>query len=207
MERITIKAIKRTETGKNANHRLRQSGNIPINITGNGKSTLGSVDAKEMAKTLNTGVRAATVLNLNLEGDAEYPVIIKEVQRTPGTNSVRHIDFYKISPNKKIIAKVGINTFGSPKGTKAGGQFEHLIHELKIKSPSEDLIDNINIDVTDMEIGHQIKVSQLPMPKSWEVLLKGDPVVASVNMTRALLAAERSEKMAAGKDTAKGKKK
>lgn len=206
MEQITtLKVKKRTETGKNANHRLRNSGFIPINITGEGKSIIGSIDENEMVKCLNTGIRPATVLTLSMEGDSDHSVIIKEVQRTPGTNAIRHIDFYKIVPKKKIITKVAINTTGTPKGSKAGGQFEHIIHELKVKVPSEDLIDNISIDVSDLEINQQVKVSQLPLPKTWEVMLKGDPVVASVNMTRALLAAERSERMAASKE-AKAKK-
>ncbi|HMV42954.1 MAG TPA: hypothetical protein PKD50_10495, partial [Leptospiraceae bacterium] len=83
------------------------------------------------------------------------------------------------------------------KGSKSGGQFEHLIHELKIKSTPEDLKDLIVVDVTDLEVGQSIKVSQLNVPKSWEILINGDPIVTSVNVTKAILAAERNEKVAA----------
>ena len=109
---------------------------------------------------------------------------------------MRHIDFYKVTPGKKITAKVGVRTTGVAKGSKAGGQFEHLIHELKIKSVPEDLKDLIVVDVTELEVGQSIKVSQLDVPKSWEIITNGDPIVTSVNVTKAILAAERSEKVA-----------
>ena len=54
-----------------------------------------------------------------------------------------------------------------------------------------------------LEVGQSIKISELPVPKSWEILINGDPIVTSVNKTKALLAAERSEKLAAAKEAAK----
>ena len=133
---------------------------------------------------------------MEMEGEGTAAVFVKEIQRFPATNRVRHIDFYKVTPGKKITAKVGVRTTGVAKGSKAGGQFEHLIHELKIKSIPEDLKDLIVVDVTELEVGQSIKVSQLDVPKSWEIITNGDPIVTSVNVTKAILAAERSEKVA-----------
>ena len=133
---------------------------------------------------------------MEMEGEGKVAVFVKEIQRFPATNRVRHIDFYKVTPGKKITAKVGVKTTGVAKGSKAGGQFEHLIHELKIKSVPEDLKDLIVVDVTELGVGDSIKVSQLDVPKSWEIITNGDPIVTSVNVTKAILAAERSEKVA-----------
>jgi large subunit ribosomal protein L25 len=79
-----------------------------------------------------------------------------------------------------------------------------LIHEIKVKSVPEDLKDLLILDVSNLEIGQSIKVSELPVPKSWDILINGDPIVTSVNKTKAILAAERSEKLSE-KDKGKGK--
>ena len=196
MSRLTVKATKRSSVGKNENNRLRAKGFVPINVIYNGKSIPGSVDETEVNKVINSGIRSATLLDMEMEGEGKVAVFVKEIQRFPATNRVRHIDFYKVTPGKKITAKVGVRTTGVAKGSKAGGQFEHLIHELKIKSVPEDLKDLIVVDVTELGVGDSIKVSQLDVPKSWEIITNGDPIVTSVNVTKAILAAERSEKVA-----------
>jgi large subunit ribosomal protein L25 len=196
MSRLTVKATKRSTTGKNENNRLRAKGLVPVNVIYEGKSIPGSVDETEINKIINTGIRSATLLDMEMEGEGTAAVFVKEIQRFPATNRVRHIDFYKVTPGKKITAKVGVRTTGVAKGSKSGGQFEHLIHELKIKSIPEDLKDLIIVDVTELEVGQSIKVSQLDVPKSWEIITNGDPIVTSVNVTKAILAAERSEKVA-----------
>lgn len=205
MENLLIKATTRTETGKNANNRLRQSGQLPINIIWEGNAKAATVSDREITHLLNTGIRPSTLIELDLDGDKSQ-VFVKEVQRTPGSNKVRHIDFYRVTPGKAITAKIGIVTTGTPKGVKAGGRFEHLIHELKVKSTPEELKDVIEIDVTSLEIGDSIKVKDLDIPSSWEILINGNPIVTSVNVTKALLAQERAAKAEADEADKKAKK-
>ncbi|MCB1142252.1 MAG: 50S ribosomal protein L25/general stress protein Ctc [Leptospiraceae bacterium] len=205
MSELVLKVSKRTETGKNENNRLRASGRVPINMISNGQSMMGSVDQAEITHILNAGIRPATLLELEIEGSEKVKAFVKEIQRFPATNQVRHIDFYKVTPGKKITAKVRIDTTGVAKGSKAGGQFVHLIHEITVKSTPEDMIDLITVDVTDLDVGESVKVSNLKTPPSWEIQVNGDPIITSVNKTKALLAAERSEKMASTGDKDKGK--
>ena len=193
MSKLMIKAIQKTETGKNQNNRLRIAGRVPINIIGAGKSTPASVLETELDHLLASGIRQATLFDLDMEGAGSSNVYVKEIQRFPGTNKIRHIDLYKVIPGKKVVTKVSIITTGTAKGSKSGGQFEHLIHEIKIKTPPEDMKDTITVDVSELEIGDHIKVSQLIVPKSWEILINGDPIVTSVNVTRALIAAEKTD--------------
>jgi len=204
MSNLVLKVAPRNETGKNENNRLRAKGLIPVNIIANGKAVSGSVSESEMNKILSSGIRPATLIKLEMENGESSEVFVKDIQRFPATNQVRHIDFYKVTPGKKIIAKIGIITTGTAKGSKAGGQFVHVIHEIKVKSAPEDLKDLLVLDVTNLEIGQSIKISDLPTPKSWEILMNGNPIVTSVNKTKAILAAERSEK-ATEKDAKGGK--
>ncbi|ABZ92774.1 50S ribosomal protein L25/general stress protein Ctc [Leptospira biflexa] len=202
MEKISIKAQPRTSTGKGPARRMRVEGLVPANIIGSGEAKSASVVEKEIQKLIDSGIRKATLIDLELDGKSEK-VFVKEIQRFPHTGQIRHIDFYKVTPGKKIQTTVAIKTTGVAKGSKAGGQFEHLVHEIKVKSTPEDLTDVITVDVTGLDIGMMIKVSELPHPQSWEILVNGDPIVASCNKTKAILAAERAEKAEA--DAAKGK--
>jgi len=202
METILIKAEPRhtKDTGKGPNRRLRAFGRVPINIIGGGTSELASVEEATINKVIESGIRPATLLNLQL-GGSTTKVFVKEVQRFPHTGRIRHIDFYKVIPGRKITTTVAIETTGVPKGSKAGGQFEHLVKRIKVKAIPEDLTDVLVVDVSDLDVGQNIKVSQLPVPSSWEILVNGDPIVASVMKTRALIAQER-----AAKETETGKK-
>lgn len=195
MEKIVIHAEPRNhdQTGKGPNRRLRLQGKVPVNIIGNGKSELAVVNEVDILKVIHSGIRPATLLDLDIGGNRSQ-VFIKEIQRFPHTGKIRHIDFYKITPGKKITTNVSIETTGVAKGSKAGGQFEHLIKRIKVKAIPEELTDVIYVDVTDLDVGQSIKVSQLPVPKSWEILVNGDPNVASVLKTRALLAQEKAAK-------------
>ncbi|EPG65720.1 50S ribosomal protein L25/general stress protein Ctc [Leptospira wolffii] len=205
--KIVVK--KRTETGKNVNNRLRASGQVPINIIGGGKAASGAVNEKELDKLVHSGIRQSTLIDLDVEGEGVQKVFVKEIQRFPEIDRIRHVDFYKVEPGKKIITKIGIRTEGTAKGSKMGGQFDHLIHEIRVKTVPEDLLETLVLDVTDLDVGDFIKVSNLKVPASWEILVNGDPIVAAVLKTKALLAQERAEAKEAsgakGKDGKKGK--
>lgn len=193
MEKISIKAQPRSTTGKGPARRMRVAGLVPANIIGNGKATSASVVEKEIQKLIDSGIRKATLIEVELDGEKQN-VFVKEVQRFPHTGQIRHIDFFKVTPGKKILTTVAVKTTGIAKGSKAGGQFEHLVHELRVKSTPEDLVDVITVDVTGLDVGMSIKVSELPTPKSWDIIVNGDPIVTSCNKTKAILAAERAEK-------------
>jgi large subunit ribosomal protein L25 len=195
MENILIKATPRShqETGKGPNRRLRVKGMIPINVIGSGTSILATVDEIEMNKIIDSGIKPATLLDMEVGSDKSR-VFVKEVQRFPHTGQIRHIDFYKVTPGKKITTVVSIDTKGTAKGSKSGGQFEHILKKIKVKATPEDLKDIITVDVTNLDVSDMIRVSQLPVPASWEIIVNGDPIVASVTKTRAMIAQERAAK-------------
>ena len=69
MSRLTVKATKRSTVGKNENNRLREKGMVPINVIFDGKSIPGSVDETEINKVINSGIRSATLLDMQMEGE------------------------------------------------------------------------------------------------------------------------------------------
>jgi len=193
MEKHTLQAQIRKEIGKSPTRKLRLEGKVPVNVISGGTAQSATVQEKEIQKLIDTGIRKATLIDLQLDGGV-HKVFVKEIQRFPDTGRIRHVDFFKVTPGKKITTTVAIRTEGVAKGSKAGGQFEHILHEIKVKSVPEDLLDILVVNVSDLDIGQSIKISNLPVPKSWEILVNGDPIVTSVNKTKAILAQERADK-------------
>jgi len=204
MEKRALNATKRSLTGKNECNRLRVTGKVPCNIIGSGKSTPISIDEKDLTILVNSGIRQSSLIEMDMEGE-KSTVYIKEMQRFPESGRFRHVDFFQVTPGKKIKTKIAITTSGVAKGSKLGGRFEHLLHEIIVKTTPEDLKEVVDIDINEMNIGDAIKVSTLDTPKSWEIMINGDPIIAHVIKTKALIAQERSE--AEGKEPVKGKAK
>ena len=174
--------------------KLRRNGMIPVNVLDGGKSLIGAVDLKSLEDILKHNIRKSTQIQLSMQEQGEFPVFIKEIQRLPHTNEVIHIDFYKPQVDKKFIIEIGIEVIGSPKGVKKGGQFSHLIHQLKVKTLLADAREKLTIDVSDLDVGDSVKVSDLDLNENWQVVLSKESIVVSVNKTKALLAKERQEK-------------
>lgn len=131
IHKIAVK--KRTETGKNENNRLRSSGMIPVNIIGAGVATSGAVNEKELQKMVHSGIRQSTLIELDVEGQGQQKVFVKEIQRFPEIDRIRHVDFYKVVPGKKIVTKIGIETTGVAKGSKTGGSLSILFTRFVLK--------------------------------------------------------------------------
>ena len=74
MSRLIVKATKRSSVGKNENNRLRAKGFVPINVIYEGKSIPGSVDETEINKVINSGIRSATLLDMEMEGEGKVAV-------------------------------------------------------------------------------------------------------------------------------------
>ena len=102
MENINLLCKKRTESGKNTARRLRRDDLIPGNIIADGKADMISIPALEFNRILSGGLRQSTLFNLEVEnGDKENRVYVKELQRHPISGNVLHVDFYRVTPNKK----------------------------------------------------------------------------------------------------------
>ena len=103
MGNVNLSCKKRTESGKNSARKLRRNNLIPGNIISDGKSDMISIPSLDFKRLLTGGLRQSTLFNLEIEnGDSENKVYVKEMHRHPVTGEVLHVDFYRVTPNKKI---------------------------------------------------------------------------------------------------------
>ncbi|WP_024850402.1 50S ribosomal protein L25/general stress protein Ctc [Hydrogenovibrio kuenenii] len=156
----------RTEEGKGASRRLRHAGKIPAIIYGAGK------EAKSIALLSNTVERTLqnndmfnSVLTVKGAGEDET-CVIKDLQRHPATGSITHIDFQRASDGSNIVKRVPLDFQGREKspGVKIGGLMSFMQRTVEVRCLTKDLPTKIIVDVSKMEAGESLRLSQLEMP-------------------------------------------
>jgi large subunit ribosomal protein L25 len=186
MPEIVVTAESRTESGKNANRRLRVKGLIPGVVYGAKKETLPvAVSPKDIGTVLKSASGENTLFDLDLRG-SRRKVILKEFQREPLKGKLLHVDFYEVALDKKIEVKVHVEVVGVPVGVKTqGGILDFVTRELEIECLPTEIPDKISVDVTGLELGKHLRVSDLQIPDRITVLTEPGVVVVHVVAPRA----------------------
>lgn len=176
---ITLAAKKREETGSRGK-RLSADGALRAVVYGpKQESTPIEVSGREFDKVLRTAGESSVVVLSGLGGDLQ--VLIHDVDRDPVTNVPRHVDFYAIEKGAKVEVAVPLEFFGESPAVKAGASLVKVMHELEIEAAPADLPHDIKVDISGLaEIGAQILVSDLAIPKGVEVKAEADQVVALI---------------------------
>jgi large subunit ribosomal protein L25 len=185
MAEIVVTAKSRNETGKNPNRRLRQTGLIPGVLYGRQKqAVLIAVPPKQVAQVLHSPAGTSTLFDLEYEG-ARHKVILKEFQAEPARGELLHADFFEVALDKPIQVKVHIELTGTPVGVKTqGGLLDFVTRELDVECLPLDIPERLVVDVTPLEIGKHLRVSDLEIPPKVKVLTDPGVVVVHVVVRR-----------------------
>lgn len=182
---LTIECQKRAPESKpNA---LRQSGLIPAVIYGHQGTE--SISVTIPAKAAETLLKKASVNNtlvdVRIEDGWSGKALLREVQTHPWRNAIYHLSFFSIAQQDTIEATVPIHFVGEPVGVKqGGGELDTVLNEVTLKCAPESIPESIEVDVTPLQVGDAIHVSELNLPAGAEVVGGGDRVVASLLLSR-----------------------
>jgi large subunit ribosomal protein L25 len=186
MPEIVVTAESRTETGKNANRRLRAAGKIPGVLYGTGQApTHVAVNPKSIGAILRSAAGENTLFDLEI-GGSRRKVILKEYQIEPVRHQLLHADFYEVALDKALELMVHVELVGTPVGVKVqGGILDFVTRELEISCLPADIPEKIVADVSHLEMGKHLRVSDLKVPDKVKVLTEADVVIANVVAPRA----------------------
>ncbi len=209
MKRAEIVAQKRHGTGKGAARSTRRRGRIPAVVYGSGLEPLPiSVNYLDMQHALHAGGESENILvNLQLEDqDGGILTLVRDTQHDPLTGFLEHLDFLRVSLDRTLTTTVPLHSVGSPKGVREGGVFEAVIRELEIECLPLDIPDYIEIDVSNMELGDTLHVSDIPENPKYKILTSPELTIALITTPRletaAVSAEEETEAEAAEEETA-----
>lgn len=190
MEKI-LNAEPRAERGKGAARRLRRAGRIPAVVYGHDEPHALSVEAREFHKEFHT-VSESTLINLKSpEGDRQ--VLIKDYEEDILTGKIIHIDFYEVEKGRKVHTRIALELVGSPVGVREGGVLEHSLYEVEIECLPKDLPEHMTVDVSGLNNGESLHISDVVPPPGVEILNDPDQTVAAVVIPRAVVEDEAAE--------------
>src|SRR5512134_3225028 len=188
--KIEFGASARRLQGKGASRRLRNDGRVPGILYGGDKPAQAiELDHKELFQHMRKEAFHASILTLNLDG-AQEQVLLRDVQMHPWKTRIAHVDFQRVSADRKIHMKVPlhfVNAETSP-GVKAGGVLSHVANELDIQCLPADLPEFIAVDCGELALGHSIHLADLQLPTGVEsptLRRGGNPVIATVQVPKA----------------------
>jgi large subunit ribosomal protein L25 len=189
MKSVPLKAYQRSQTRRSEVKKLRESGRVPATIYGRlNKAQNLELNAREFDDVIHHSVSENLLVDLAVENDAHAKrlALLQEVQHHPVTQKVLHVDFHEVAEDEKVTVMVPVETAGVPAGVKSGGGvLEHILFKLKVRALPKDLPELIIVDVTALEIGKSIHLSDIQPPEGVELLGDKHVTIVSVAIPRA----------------------
>jgi large subunit ribosomal protein L25 len=196
MEELTLQVQPRAESGKNANRRLRQQGQVPAVVYGGGRDPLAiQVDKRTLLNLMRSTEGHNPVFLLQLAGtDKSRHAMIREMQIDPVSRHVLHVDFQRVLMTEKVRVSVHVELTGVPYGVKTdGGMLDFVTREVHVECTPDRIPAKLVADVSALHIGQHLEAKDLALPEG--VALTDEPgrVIASVSHLRATEVAATGE--------------
>jgi len=188
MKSITIKGSKRESVGKVSTKALRNAEKVPCVLYGGGNAIHFSADELSFSKLVYT-TKALSVV-IELEGDEKYNAILQDIQFHPVSDKILHIDFYQLFDDKEVTMDIPVEFVGQAPGVKlSGGVLSKNRRKLRVRALPANLPDNIIADISNLEIGTKLYVTEVADEK-FTLLHPDNAVVCQVRNSRVSLQIE-----------------
>jgi large subunit ribosomal protein L25 len=188
MKETKLTAKPREAKGSAASGRLRRTGWFPAVVYGEGRPGLDiQLNEHDFVMMLRSHRSENMILDLAVEGQEKtYKVMLKAMQHHPITGRVIHVDFYEVSMTRAIQIEVPVKLLGVPNGvTNQGGMLEHVMRTMALECLPGDVIEELELDVTALNIGDTLRVRDVPVDTAKFKLLDDlDQVIVAVAAPR-----------------------
>lgn len=185
---IVLDVNVRENTGTGNARAARRAGMVPGVIYGGDEAPVAvSVKYNEMLKAINSGQFLSNMIELSHDGKTQK-VLTKDVDFHPVSDMPIHVDFYRVTAKSIIEVEVSVTFTGeedSP-GLKEGGTLNVVRYSVEVKCPAGEIPDELTADVSKMEIGDALKISDIDLPKNVK------PSISDRDFTIATLIASRA---------------
>ena len=165
-EALTLAAETRDRAGKGASRALRREGRVPAVVYGGKEQPLGiHVEERTLRRMLDTGHFSNSIVMVDVGGKA-IRTLPKDVHFDPVSDRPLHVDFLRLAKDAKVEVAVPVkfvNEDDSP-GLKRGGVLNVVRHELELVCDADKIPEDIEIDVTGLDLGDSIHISQVKLP-------------------------------------------
>jgi len=172
----------REETGKGVSRRLRVAGRIPAVVYGKGMESVAvSMVQRELSEAIAGEGGRNHILTLKCKGELNgTTVIVADLLKDCIKGTPRHADLHRINLADKVKVHVKVLLVGEAAGAKAGGMVDFAMHEIEVECLPTHIPGHINVDITELVVGHSIHVGDIVAPVGTVIL--SDPKAAVVSV-------------------------
>ena len=173
----------REKTGKVATKEVRRNGEIPAVLYGL-KDNLSFSVCPDNLKDILTAKGQNALIDLNLEGNKKRKVILKEFQSHPLKERWVHVDFLEVDVTKTVKVSVNVHLIGKSAGEKMGGLVNQVLKSIHVECLPVDIPQSVDLDVTAVELGQVLHVSDFSRPDKVKILNQPNEAVVSVHLEK-----------------------
>ncbi len=214
MSELLLSAETGRTDGTRPSRRLRREGKIPAIVYGLDADPVAvAVDWPALRLALTTDAGLNALITLQIDGE-EHLSVIKDLQRHPVRRDVIHVDFLRVRADQEIEVDVPISLEGEAlEVTRADGMVDQIMYSLTISVKPTDVPEKVSVDISTLEIGGSIKVSDINLPAGVATSIDPEEVIASALITRSTLEAiaeaeaadlDEADLLAGGEEAAEG---
>lgn len=179
---VSLEVSKRETRPRSLRNQLRHEGKIPAIVNGyQVESTPISVNARELDKILREH-GANAVIKMNLDGKT-VNTLVKQTQSDTFTKHLTHVEFLSVNMSEETEVEAEVTLVGEAAGVKAGGVLNQTLYTVVVSATPDKLPERIEVDVTNLEIGDSLTVSDLPSAEDYTIVT--DPEEQIVSLTEA----------------------
>jgi len=191
MEKVIVEANERKTINKQSRKSLRNEGRVPGVLYGSRMEPI-PIDVTRLEINPLVFTAKTNLISLKLDGHEEYECVIKDVQFDPVTDEVVHFDLIGLTRGEKIQLEVPIKLLGNAVGVKEGGLLQESMHKLSIECLPKDIPQLLELEVTELNIGDSIHVSDLNF-ENITILNPENTIVVSVVLPKVEIEVEEVE--------------
>jgi large subunit ribosomal protein L25 len=201
MDSVKFEVELRKEFGKNKVKKLKREGVIPGTVYGKDMEPISiTVKPKDLLRLYKGKFGKNTIIDLtvNNEGKAEtVKVISYEFEVDHIKQTLEHISFIKVNEKVLLTIEVPVSLKGTAPGVKLGGNFYQKFNYLRLNCLPQDIPENIEIDISSLEIGDGIHIKDLPNNPKFEVLNDKREVIVQITAQKVKSADDEADEAAA----------
>lgn len=193
MDRVKLEVRSRDEVGRKGARAAREAGEIPGVIYRSGGDAIPiAVDAKALRQAVSGSGGLHALMDVTVDSSrTPKAAIIKDLQLDAVRDRVVHIDFHEIPLDQKISTQVPVHLTGQAAGVNMGGVLSQPTHQLNVSVLPTEIPELIEVDVSGLEIGDSVRLSEISIPDGVELL--DDPETTMLASVSAPIAEEELE--------------
>ena len=181
MEETKLIARKRDLQGSANARRMRKTGTLPGVIYGDGAEAIPvQIETHAFEQLLHHHASETMLVDVEIEGEGSTSVLVKDVQHHPVTSELVHVDMLKVAADKPIRVEIPVDVTGEAAGVKAGGILELIMHTISVECLPGDLVESLEVDVSELEIGTSLCASDVKLGAKLKLLTDPESIIVSV---------------------------